>query len=240
MSARLLAGRFVMAGALLMAGCAPQQSEGERGDGSLDLEAEPAVRALRETEPAAFDEIVAAAPAGATPEHMRLWLQTHLRTHVAPRYVALASDEAIREYMAVTIAELEELRDRSYYRCFVFLSGDRTDEAAQIRLEATLSEGTRAAGLRAVTRLIESSGGVPVSIDEEAAWRVLDNHVIPSLPRWLGERTLVLRDTASRDIDRVATCEVMLAVYAKAVDLPSPDGPLVMRYLLARQMMAGA
>lgn len=238
--APLLAASLVAAGPCGFAGCAPQPGEAERGAASFDLESEPAVRALRHADRAAFDELVNAARRGDAPDASKLWLHGYLRSHVAPRYVALASDDAIREYVTVTIAELEELRERSYYRCFTFLFGDRTNnEVAQIRLEATLSEATRASGLRAITHLIESSGDVPVSIDEEAAWRALDNRVVPSLPRWLGERTMVLRDAVSRDIDRVAACEVMLAVYASAVDLPAPEGPLVMRYLLARQMMAG-
>lgn len=196
------------------------------------------MRALRAADRPAFDELAGRVTAGEDTEKT-LRLHAALRTGVVPKYIPLASDEAIRNYVRVTIAELHELRDASYYRCFSFLFGERTDESEQVRLERTLSQPTRAAGFDAIARLIESAEPVPVSIDEDAVWRVLDNRVLPSLPAWLGERKMVLRDTLSRDIDRVAACEVTLAVYEAIVDLPSPDGPLVMRYMLARQVMAG-
>lgn len=199
--------------------------------------------ALRARDRAAADDLVRYVDertvAGEADDAARHRLHMYLRTRIAPMYLPLAGDQAVRAYIRATIAEIEELRDRSYVRCFAFLFGGRTDEAEQMRLESTLSEMTRAAGLRAMTSLIESAGSVPVSIEEAAAWSILDNQVIPALPAWFGERTMVLRDAASRNIDRVAACEVTLAAYQVAVDLPSPDGPLVIRYLLARQMMAG-
>lgn len=205
----------------------------------FDPVADPVIRTLRAIDRPAFDDLVRRTADAGDVEERTLRLQAHLRTGVVPKYIPLASDEAIRDYVRVTIAELHELRDASYYRCFSFLFGERTDEAEQVRLERTLSSSTRAAGFGAIARFVESAEPVPVSIDEEAAWRVLDNHVLPVLPAWLGERKMVLRDTLSRDIDRVAACEVTLAVYEAIVDLPPPDGPLVMRYMLTRQVMAG-
>ena len=226
-------GVFVVSAAL--AGCSASPAVMH----DLEPAAEPVVRALRAADAPAFDDLVRRLAADGVPEEMPLRFHARLRAGVVPKFVPLASDEAIRDYVRVTITELHELRAASYYRCFSFLFGERTDEAEQVRLEATLSPATRAAGLGAIARLIESSEAIPVSVDEEAVWRTLDNRIVPVLPPWLGERTMVLRDARARDLDRVAACEVTLAVYEAIVDLPSPEGPLVMRYMLARQLMAG-
>lgn len=232
-----------LASVLLAVACGASSSNEDGREGGFEPRTEPVVRALRARDRAAADELLrtleSSAAAGEPAAAARQRLHAYLRTHVAPAYLPLADDDAVREYMRVTITEIGELRDRSYVRCFAFLFGSRTGEAEQLRLESTLTESTRAAGLQATGRLIASSGTVPVSIDEAAAWSILDKQVIPVLPAWLGERTMVLRDSMSRDIDRVAACDVTLAAYRIAVDLPAPDGPLVMRYLLARQMMAG-
>lgn len=234
---------IALASVLLAVACGSSSWKEEHRESGFEPRTEPVVRALRARDRAAADELVRvlepSVVEGEPAVSARQRLHAYLRTHIAPAYLPLADDDAVREYMRVTIAEIEQLRDRSYVRCFAFLFGDRTSEADQLRLESTLTESTRAAGLQATEHLIASAGTVPVSIDEAAAWSILDNRVIPVLPAWLGERTMVLRDSTSRDIDRVAACEVTLAAYQVAVDLPAPEGPLVMRYLLARQMMAG-
>jgi hypothetical protein len=201
------------------------------------------VRVLRGNDSEAFDEMVrlvrahldAGAAAGTLPPRVH----ADLRALLVPRYLRTASDAAVLEYMRVTIAELDELRDQSFYRCYRFLYGERVPAEEQLRLEETLSDATRAAGLRAIAGLVESSGTVPVSIDEARARLVLDNAITPALPAWMGERKMVLHDAVSRDVDRVAACEVTVEAYRLAVELADPDGPLVVRYLLARQVMDG-
>lgn len=211
--------------------------------GDIEVLSAPLARALRAKDRGALDDVVRHisqyAQADADPETLKPRLHAYLRSAVVPKYLPLADDEAVRAYMRTTLAELDELRARSFYRCYVFLYGDGDDDVAQLRLENTLSAETREAGLDAIARLIDSAAAVPVSIDESAAWHVIDNVVMPRLPAWLGERKMVLRDPVSRDIDRVGACEVTIEVYKVAVELPAPDGPLVMRYLLARQLMDG-
>ena len=226
-----------MAAGLVLAACASPPAVLR----DLEPEARTVARVLRTTDRAAFDALIARMAAGdvSDPTQQAIRFHAYLRTGVVPTYVPLASDEAIRAYVRVTMTEIRELRDASYARCFAFLFGSRTDEAELIRLEATLSPATRTAAFRAIANLMTSAEPVPVSVDEEAVWHVLDNRIVPALPAWLGERTMVLRDARARDLDGRAACDVTAAVYAAVVDLPGPDGAAVMRYLLARQMMAG-
>lgn len=201
---------------------------------SFDPAAGPVLRALQVADPGVFEAVIrnVSRTGDVTDDTVRL--QVELRRQVVPAFIARASDDAVRDYVRVTIAELKELRDASYFRCYTYLYGDPQDDEARYRLEATLSPATRAAGLEVMARLVESAGSSHAPVDDTEAWRVLDNVVMPALPAWLGERKMVLRDPQSRDIDRVATCEVSLAVYEAAVDLPSPDGLVVLRFMLSR------
>lgn len=201
-------------------------------------------RVLRTKAPDTFVEIVQRVrgyrDAGVVSDTVAPRLHADLRALVVPPFLRVADDAAIVGYMRVTITELEELRAQSFYRCYRFLYGERVPADEQLRLEETLSDATRSAGLRAIAHLVGSAGDVPVSIDEARAQLVIDNVITPALPAWMGERKMVLHDARSRDIDRVAACEVTIEAYRLAVDLPAPDGPLAARYLLVRQVMDGS
>lgn len=160
--------------------------------------------------------------------------RAQFRTAILPRYVPLASDEAIREYLQVTVAELRELRDRSYRRCHTFLFGDRADEAETIRLEATLSAGTRDAGTRATTQLVRSASDVPVVFDEASVRDMLDRVVLPRMPGRYRDRVVRLRESDIRMLDTATACDVSIDLYTIAIDLPPPEGSWLRRHLLAR------
>lgn len=225
---------------LSAAGCGTSEAP-RRTEPIADLHSDPVVKVLLEKNPAEGEALVRhmAASTDDTPVQATRRLQWYIRGTVVPAYVPLADDPSIEQYLRTTISELLELRARSYYRCYVFLYGERHDPETRMALLSTLSPQVVEAWQTATVRLIESAATVPVSIDEAAAWRVLDNIVIPALPAWHGERKMVLRDPVSRDIDRTAACDVTLDVYKEAVDLPGADGRLLRRYLLARQLIAG-
>lgn len=225
---------------LLAAGCGASGAP-RRAEPVDDFRHDPVVRALFEKNPAEGDALArhVSESTGDTPVQTTQRLQWYIRATVVPMYVPLADDPSVEQYLRTTIQELLELRARSYYRCYVFLYGERHDPETRMALLSTLSPQTIDAWQMATVRLIESAAMVPVSIDEAAAWRVLDNIVIPALPAWHGERKMVLRDPVSRDIDRTAACDVTLDVYKEAVDVPGADGRLLRRYLLARQLIAG-
>lgn len=204
--------------------------------GPLDA---PVARALRERDPAAFDALAYHVAQFATTDtaEQSIRIQSYLRTHVVPAYIPRADDAALREYMTAMIEGLQELRDRSYHRCYTFLFGDWTLESERLALEASLSARTRDTTLSAIARLIDSAGPMPVAMDASRVRVLLEHTVIPGLQPRYGERLMVLRDEVSRDIDRVAACDTTLDIYKAAVDLSPPDGGLLIRHLLTNPRM---
>jgi hypothetical protein len=221
-------------GTALLLGCGTP----EIGDSGVDVLNDAVVAALRHRDPDAAETMVRHVTAdtgeGAAPAEYRLL--AYLRSKVVPIHALSASDAAVEQYLRTTTTGLQELRAASYYRCYVFLFGGGRLDAERIALEGSLSATTRESARLAITRLIETADTLSASVDEEAAWHILDNIVIPNLPAWHGERVMVLRDSAARNIDRTAACDVTIDVVKAAIDLSPPEGPILRRYLLARYL----
>lgn len=238
---------LVVAGLLMATGCGMAPADRLT---AVDPAVAPVVTALAERDPAALDALVRNMDAHAVDaravradlkvrpssdvETARVRLHAHLRADVLPVFVSRASDDAVRDYAAATLAELEALRDRSYYRCHAFLFGDRSDDAARIELENALPPTARGKSLRALAALIESARDAPVPVDDAVVNDALDRVVLPLMPARYSERVVRFRASDVRILDTATACDVTIDLFRVVVDLPPPDGPLLRRHLLLR------
>ena len=223
---------FAVAGLMASTGCG---TPADRLAASAP-EIAPVLAALGERDRAAVDAVVRATDVHAAdaPETTRARLHVYLRADIVPVFVPRAGDDAVRDYAAATLAELEALRDRSYYRCHAFLFGDRSDDAARIELENALPPTVREKSLRALAALIESARDALIPVDDAMVNDALDRVVQPLMPARYSERVVRFRASDIRILDTATACDVTIDLLRVAADLPSPEGPLLRRHLLTR------
>jgi hypothetical protein len=153
-----------------------------------------------------------------------------LIARLASKYIPSAADQALVQAATVVTQTMRVLSGQSATECLRYIQRDGEPDSAPADL-SRLPEALRRQDLAATAAIIETGATAPPQPPGDAVASDLQT-VFSQLTALRADAGAVLDRLAAPDVDPAAACEVVLALYERALALPSPRNAQLLRFLL--------
>ena len=193
----------------------------------------PAFRVIKTHEPETYAAVRAELEdlvgKGLDEDAMRARVQQHL-VPLAKKYIPRASDEALRRFFSVFVAELDQIRvkDPAVAQRFAFQS-----QGEPVDIRPYIDPATAQEEVDALGDLIESGAGSLPREDDPQRAQALLSEAMARLVTTHGPAVALLANPAAPDADPTQLTLIVADLYRSLLALPAPDSALVLRHLLA-------
>jgi hypothetical protein len=195
----------------------------------------PAFKALRLHDSDAYgklmDEVKVALKGGKKEGEIFGIFRKHMVAIVEDR-LPKASNDAVVEYIAATMAEMDELYRRGDDTChrFMFPAAGEMLDARQY-----FSKEVQDRDLAALARVIETSARDPQRVPEDFEVLPRLQPIIEELTNEYGSSIALMQNPGgARNERKRKVCEMASSMYAKILDLPTEDGGKILRFLVRK------
>lgn len=166
---------------------------------------------------------------------------------VVKQYIPVASDEALIEYMRVTIDEIEQINAKDPEACYAMLFNNRVKIDITQYIDEALQNRDRAALTEIIRTGVRKDAGYQNDRNAEFVLRqVMDQFITDfgddgRLPFTMGRRQappgtdmVEAMRIATAPVDKRKTCEMTVAFYRRVLDLRADRAAQVLRMMLSK------
>lgn len=209
-----------------------QERQALAAEVSTQLSLAPGYRLLKIQEPALWQLLnrellhkrLEGMPADQALGDMRGWLMDLINQRLTR-----ATDEAILNYVRVSVQEMQALQQQEPQRCFRFLYPQVN---GGINLQQVLSPELNQRDAQALEALLQQSTGNEQPLDHAAAQRDLQSVVEKLYGKW-GDRLQQLNMPADTAVDRGAMCAMSIDLYHGILALPDKQAANLLRKMVS-------
>ncbi|MBA0035315.1 hypothetical protein HS962_03520 [Pantoea sp. BIGb0393] len=209
-----------------------QERQALAAEVSTQLSLAPGYRLLKIQEPALWQLLnrellhkrLEGMPADQALGDMRGWLMDLINQRLTR-----ATDEAILNYVRVSVQEMQALQQQEPQRCFRFLYPQVN---GGINLQQVLSPELNQRDAQALEALLQQSTGNEQPLDHAVAQRDLQSVVEKLYGKW-GDRLQQLNMPADTAVDRGAMCAMSIDLYNGILALPDKQAANLLRKMVS-------
>lgn len=209
-----------------------QERQALASEVSTQLSLAPGYRLLKIQEPALWQLLnrellhkrLAGIPADQALGDMRGWLMD-----LVNQRLARASDEAILNYIRVSVEEMQALQQQEPQRCFRFLYPQVN---GGVNLQQVLSPELNQRDGEALEALLQNSTGDELAVDQPQAQRDLQRVVENLYGKW-GDKLQQLNMPADTAVDRSTMCAMSIDLYSGILALPDKQAANLLRKMVS-------
>ena len=198
-----------------------------------ELLAIPTYQALRKYDRETYDKLIADLKQGLKDGDDETEVIIAMRSHmmkVVETRLPRASDEAVLNYMRVTMKELEVLTKKGGDLCYRFLfpqSGGFVDPRKHFPKKLQEED------LAALTEVIRTSAEDPLPVPEESQFLGTLQAIFTELSDEYGDDVTMLQNPTAPGVNKRRICVMSTSMYDKIFALPRSEGGPLLRYLMA-------
>jgi hypothetical protein len=151
---------------------------------------------------------------------------------LVPKYVGIASDQSVVDFIDVATRVVEELRRTHSDACYYFLFPHEVGATPSVEY---LNQKIVQQMLDAMGQVVHSAVHEPQPVPDAAKAQVLLVTVLGRLQKEYGNELLLLQQKPTDATGRQNVCNMTVSLYKNVEDLPKGDASLLLRYLLSNQ-----
>ena len=192
-----------------------------------------AFRVIKEREPEAYAAIRADILVTIRGGADTTAVQARVHGHIAPlakKYIPRASDAALRRYITVTVAEIDQLRKRNpaLAKSFLFPTPGEF-----VNIQPYLDDATMKEDVAALGQVIETGAGSQARpVDDKRADELLQGALARVAAKY-GQDFALLAKPSSPNTDAGKVTAIVADLYREILALPAPDSAMVLRKMLS-------
>jgi len=196
-----------------------------------ELQSVAAFQELKRNDPEAYERIKAtlhdAIQNGESLDMAAVRARSILSELVATKYLPRASDDAIANYVAVMVEEIEQFTNADPNACYQYLFPKQYGPANLRYVDKKTMEKDLTALAQVIHTAAQNQQSTVTSADGEAILK----GVVQDLYGVYGDDILLLDKIHDPSTDRKRACTVVAALYRRILDLPKPQRGVVLRHM---------
>lgn len=208
-----------------------QQREARMTAAQQHFSALPVYRTLKAQQPSLYQkldrEYLAAIEEGSSEDQALERLRPMLSDLLNQR-ISSASDEALHRYMAVSLEEMQTLRQQNVELCFKFLF---PQVSGGVNTAEILPAALRNKEMEAMDYFLQNSRGAEQSGNVESSRADLQKIVRTLYSKW-GSALQTMNSPAEPGADKTKLCEMTIDLYQSVLALPVNNSAGVLRIIL--------
>lgn len=194
----------------------------------------PAYQELKQHDPNTYQVMLSGLREGLRKGSSEEELIAQVKTNLGPlieKRVPYASDQAVVTYMGVVVKELRELNRQDPSLCYRFLF---PQQYGAINPQKYLSKQLLSADLAALAEVIRTSATDPQPAPTEQDVAADLEIVVGQLQEQYGDSVSVLQNPQNPSVDKRVACGMIADLYTRVLELPSPRGGRLLRFMLSQ------
>lgn len=194
----------------------------------------PAYQAMKQYDPqtytAIMDDLRRGLEGGKTQKDLIAQIKPRVEQLVQKR-MPVASDQAVVDYMGVTVRELRELKRRDPALCFKFMF---PQQYGVLNARDYMSKDIIDADFAGLAEVIRTSATAPQPVPAESEVSDDLKAVVTQLHQRHGDDATILQHLQDPHVDQAKGCEITAELYEGILALPQPRSGKLLRYMLSQ------
>lgn len=194
----------------------------------------PAYRALKESAPGRFKQLLDAVMPSLRGDESEVEVLALARTQLGPIVrldLARAPDAPVVMATKLTVTQVLLLAERGDPACFSFLAADPPAARAAAR---SIHDDLRTSEQEELARVITGAATHPEPTPGRDAVAPRLDLILPYVRARFGNDATILEHLSDPGVDKLQACRVMVALYQRVLVLPRADAARVLRFLYSQ------